>query len=170
MSVQVTIAVGNPSTGSRTRRTAERFVEELLGPEAPEITVIELADYASELFAESERVSSLLQECVEADLLVLASPTYKATYTGLMKAFLDRYHTDGLDGVVTIPVQTGGNMAHSLATTQGFIPLLLELGAVVPGRGLYLPMDFEEEGMQKQIREAADQTRRHLQACAALSR
>jgi FMN reductase len=69
--------------------------------------------------------------------VVFASPTYKATYTGLLKAFLDRYATNGLAGVTAIPLHTGGDLTHAMGPTVSLAPLLAELGAVVPGRGFY---------------------------------
>jgi FMN reductase len=69
---------------------------------------------------------------------VFASPTYKASYTGLLKAFLDRYGSNGLAGVVAVPVMTGGWPGHLLAVEVHLRPVLVELGATVPARGLYV--------------------------------
>ena len=41
-------------------------------------------------------------------MIVAASPTYKATYTGMLKAFFDRYGSNGLAGLVAVPLMTGG--------------------------------------------------------------
>lgn len=73
-----------------------------------------------------------------ADILVVASPTYKATYTGLLKAFLDRLATGSLAGKRAVPVLLGGAPNHQLAVDVHFTPLLLELGATVPARGLFV--------------------------------
>lgn len=138
---KVIIVVGNPSRESRTRRVAEILVDELIGPGRAEVEVIELADYASELFAhDSERVSAAVAAVGSSDLVVFASPTYKAGYTGLLKAFLDRFSGNGLAGVVAIPAHTGATQGHSMAATHVLGPLLSELGALVPGRGFYLAM------------------------------
>jgi FMN reductase len=69
---------------------------------------------------------------------VFASPTYKAAYTGMLKAFLDRYGANGLAGSVAVPVMTGGWAGHLLAVEVHLRPVLIELGAVVPARGLYI--------------------------------
>jgi FMN reductase len=73
-----------------------------------------------------------------ADVLVAASPTYKATYTGLLKAFLDRYGNNGLAGVTAVPLMVGAAPIHALAPELHLRPLLIELGASVPSRGLYV--------------------------------
>ena len=59
-------------------------------------------------------------EVAAADVVVVASPTYKAAYTGMLKAFLDRYGNNGLAGTVAVPVMTGGWAGHSLAVDGGF--------------------------------------------------
>jgi FMN reductase len=73
-----------------------------------------------------------------ADVAVFASPTYKAAYTGMLKAFLDRYGSNGLAGVLAVPVMTGGWAGHMLAVEVHLRPVLVELGATVPARGLYV--------------------------------
>ena len=47
------------------------------------------------------------QQVSSADLLVVAQPTYKATYTGLLKLFLDQLPGDGLRGVTAVPLMLG---------------------------------------------------------------
>jgi FMN reductase len=140
--VKVTVVVGNPKPQSRTRTVAEALVPALLRAGSYDVEVIDLADYATELFDwTSERVKAVTTAVAGSDLVIVATPTYKASYTGLLKAFLDRYGTDGLSGVVAIPVFTGGDLTHSLAPQTTLLPLLAELGAVVPGRGLYFVID-----------------------------
>jgi FMN reductase len=69
---------------------------------------------------------------------VVASPTYKATYTGLLKLFLDHIGTGDLAGVVAVPLMLGGGPGHALAPELLLKPVLVELGATAPTRGLYL--------------------------------
>lgn len=69
---------------------------------------------------------------------MVASPTYKATYTGLLKLFLDRFGAGSLASVTAVPLMLGGDMRHSLAP-EAFLKLVLaELGASSPTRGLFL--------------------------------
>jgi len=134
----VTIVVGNPKPHSRTRKVAETLVEKLLKPSSYELHVIDLAEYSEHVFTwPSDLMDSLNAEVVESDLAVFASPTYKATYTGLLKAFLDRYAANGLRGVTAIPLLTGADQTHAMGPNVNLAPLLVELGAVVPGPGLY---------------------------------
>jgi FMN reductase len=136
--VKVTIVVGNPKAGSRTLQVAEALAERLLAPGRYDLQVIDLAEHTAEIFAwPSEEMATLNARVAESDLVLVASPTYKATYTGLLKAFLDRYPANGLRGVVAVPVMTGADLGHSMGPTVNLAPLLTELGASVPVKGFY---------------------------------
>src|ERR1700755_1925287 len=101
MTVKVSVVVGNPKPQSRTLKVATTLVEHLLAPGSYDLTVIDLAEHEGEIFSwPSEKLAALNAQVAESDLVVFASPTYKATYTGLLKAFLDRYPANGLAGVV----------------------------------------------------------------------
>lgn len=136
--------VGNPRKGSRTSTVAEAVVSRcetalLADGERAERVTVELAELAGSLFdAQAPEVTEALGAVAGAELAVVASPTFKASYTGLLKSFLDRYGDDGLAGVVAVPVMVGNRADHALAPEVGLRPLLVELGASVPTRGLYL--------------------------------
>jgi FMN reductase len=53
-----------------------------------------------------------------------------------LKAFLDRYQTGGLTGVTAVPLMTVADPAHSLSVDFTLRPLLVELGASVPTKGM----------------------------------
>jgi len=165
---QVTIVVGNPKVGSRTREVAEGLARQLIEPGSTEVRMIELAEYSAELFDwESERVKEAVAAVGSSDLVIFASPTFKAGYTGLLKAFLDRFSANGLAGIVAIPVHTGATSGHSMAANHILGPLLTELGALVPGRGLYVSI-AELENADQLTRSAADQYRRNLERASTL--
>ena len=134
---QVAVVVGNPRPGSRTLSAATHVARELTGRE-PDL-VVDLADLGARLLDWSdEEVGRLVADVGDADLVVVASPTYKATYTGLLKLFLDRFAGGtGLTGVA-VPLMLGAGPAHALAPELTLRPLLTELGAVVPVRSLYV--------------------------------
>ncbi|UVI36328.1 NADPH-dependent FMN reductase [Brevibacterium spongiae] len=141
MTTRIAVVVGNPSPGSRTRQVAEDLaarVADITGSEIDE--TIELAEVTGEIFEwKSDRLDTLTERLAAADYAIIASPTYKAAYTGLLKAFLDRYDAGGLHGLTAIPVFTIGSPAHTLAVETTLRPLLVELGASVPTKGLAFP-------------------------------
>jgi len=111
-----------------------------------DIAVVDLADHAGHLFDwTSPEIADLVASLRESDILVATSPTYKATYTGLLKAFLDRLPNNGLAGLAAVPVMVGGSPIHALAPELHLRPLLVELGATVPTRGLFVVEDQLEQ-------------------------
>jgi FMN reductase len=138
------IVVGNPKPRSRTldvARVVARAAADAVGIAEPAVE-IDLADLAGELFDWS---STTVREATEAisrtALAVVASPTYKATYTGLLKSFLDWYSTTGLDGVTVVPVMVGAASTHALAVEVHLRPVLVEIGGSMPTRGLFVTED-----------------------------
>ncbi len=131
------IVVGNPKPKSRTYQAAELVVRRLTGRD-PDVGV-DLVDFGPALLDWSDAgVSDTVATLQKTDLVVFASPTYKATYTGLLKLFLDRIGGGALAGVTAVPLMLGGDWRHSLAPEAFLKPVLAELGASCPTRGLFL--------------------------------
>lgn len=131
------VVVGNPRRQSRTLAAARTLVREITGAE-PDVTVDLAALGAGLLDWTDDGVGDLVREVGEADLVVAASPTYKGTYTGLLKLFLDRFaNGTGLRGLA-VPLLLGAGPGHALAAELTLRPVLTELGATVPGRGLFV--------------------------------
>jgi FMN reductase len=139
--MRIAVVVGNPKPGSRTLRVAQA-VADGLGDRLRhngERLVVDLADVAAELFdPRSQAVADLLASVAASNVLIVASPTFKATYTGLLKSFFDRYGNNALSGTVAVPVMTGAAPMHALAPEVFLRPLLVELGATTPTRGIYV--------------------------------
>jgi FMN reductase len=139
----IAAVTGNPKPQSRTHGVAVAVADAIAAALSPDGAAdrldIDLAEYAPRLFDwEDAELATLNAAVAASDVAVFASPTYKATYTGLLKAFLDRYGNNGLGGVVAVPVMTGGWPGHLLSVEVHLRPVLVELGAVVPARGLYV--------------------------------
>src|SRR5258705_70831 len=160
--MRIAVVTGNPKPASRTHRVALAVAGTLSAalvssarsvPMVPPGTasplpaslgvpaslVVDLAEHASALFAPSDaELTRLAAEVAAADVAIFASPTYKAAYTGMLKAFLDRYAGDSMAGTVAVPVMTGGWPGHLLAVEVHLRPVLVELGATVPARRLFV--------------------------------
>jgi FMN reductase len=143
MSVRTAVVVGNPRPGSRTLAAATTVIRRLTDAE-PDLTV-DLATLGSGLLDWRDAgIAALVDEVGAAELVVVASPTYKATYTGLLKLFLDRFAGGtGLRGVA-VPLMLGAGPAHTLAGELHLRPLLVELGATVPTSALFV-LDSEHD-------------------------
>lgn len=143
----VVVVVGNPATNSRTRTVGIELGRRIADFTGAALTdVFDLAEVADELFHErSEQLSEVVSAVAAAEYVIFATPTYKASYSGVLKAFLDRFKAGDLSGVTAFAVFTLGSPAHTLAVEYTLKPLLSELGASAPTPGLaFLTSDFEQ--------------------------
>lgn len=79
--------------------------------------------------AQQPEVAGALAHASWADVLIVATPIYKAAYSGLLKVFLDLLPQDALRGKTVLPLATGGSIAHLLAVDYALKPVLSALGA-----------------------------------------
>lgn len=74
-------------------------------------------------------------QVAKARVLVVATPVYKAAYSGVLKVFLDLLPQTALKGKTVLPLATGGSPHHMLALDYALRPVLQSLGAkhILPG-------------------------------------
>lgn len=132
------IITGSPSSNSRTARLAALVGTRLskLGIDSSLLDVRSLPpDDLLQARAESPAVAAALARVASASGVVIATPVYKAAYSGLLKTFLDLLPQFGLRDKVALPLATGGTVAHVLAIDYALRPVLSSLDPlhVVPG-------------------------------------
>ncbi|WP_225668179.1 MULTISPECIES: FMN reductase [unclassified Arthrobacter] len=109
----------------------------------PEVQTIELRDWAVEIannfvtgFA-SPRLAETIDAVVNADALVVVSPVFSASYSGLLKSFFDVIEPKALDGMPVLIGGTGGSARHSLMLDHALRPLFSYLRARVIPTAVY---------------------------------
>ncbi|MFE7243100.1 NADPH-dependent FMN reductase [Streptomyces sp. NPDC057580] len=175
--MDIVAVVGNPRPASYTRTAAEVVVRllEREGGDDCSAHVIELAPLGPELVGTEPGAAAreALQRVRRADVLVVASPTYKATYTGLLKLFLDALPGGALSGVDALPVLVMASPAHSMAVDAHLRPVLVELGAHVPTPGLVLleqQVHRIDDLVDDWVTQVAGQLDRHTDAAPSVRR
>lgn len=135
MSISTAVVVGNPKPASRTLAAATRVAVGLTD-QAPDV-VVDLARVGPGLLSwDDDAVTALVDQVGRADVVVTACPTYKATFTGLLKLFLDRFEARPRSAVA-VPLMLGAGPGHALAPEMSLRPVLAELGFHTT-RGLYV--------------------------------
>jgi FMN reductase len=149
----VVTIVANPGGPGRTGAAARGVADRVAGLRAaavaadaaaattdgPDVVEIDLAQEPERLLAWGSLLAGMHRATIAGgSALVVATPTYKASFTGLLKIFLDQIDAGELAGIPTVALMTGGSDAHALAVDVHLAPVLLELGASLPVRGLYL--------------------------------
>ncbi len=129
---------GSPSTASRTVALVEELADRLRSA-GHEVRVVAIRSLPAEALLGADtgdpRVADAVAAVAEADGVVVASPVYKAAYSGVLKTFLDLLPQGALAGKAVLPVLTGGAPTHALALDYALRPVLVALGArrVEPG-------------------------------------
>ncbi|MBO9610250.1 MAG: NADPH-dependent FMN reductase [Paenibacillaceae bacterium] len=130
--MSIVIISGSPSARSRLSGIVEQVKAAIAaeGQEWTEIAVRELppADLLHAAF-DSPAIAEAVGKVEQADAVVIATPIYKASYTGILKAFLDLLPQKGLERKIVLPVAIGGTIAHLLAIDYALKPVLAALGA-----------------------------------------
>ncbi len=172
----IVTVVGNPRAGSRTLTAAVALagaLQQTLAaragagePLAPG-PVFDLAELAPGLLAPWSLSTAAAQAAAavrSARLVVLATPTYKGSYSGILKLLLDVIPAGGLDGVVVQPLTVAGGAEHRTLADAALRPVLAELGASVPVPALLL----QESDLPAVERVAAEHAARHSAVLSAV--
>jgi FMN reductase len=138
-SVTAAGVAGSPSASSRSRALLDAALTALerRGVAASRVDLGRLPADALLGRRADPTVAAALATVVAARILVVSTPIYRATYSGLLKVFFDLLAPEALEGKVAIPIATGGSAAHLLAVDHGLRPLLASLGAVTVATGIY---------------------------------
>lgn len=123
---------GSPSPRSRSRCLLE-LAQVRLEVAASRSDLIAVRDLPAVALLEADAKPAAIRQAAEciarADLVLVATPIYKAAYSGLLKLFLDLLPQDALRGKTVLPLATGGSLAHFLALDYALKPVLAALGA-----------------------------------------
>jgi len=131
MSNRIAVIAGSPSEGSRSAALAGHAAERLAARGIATRTVHVRRLPAEELLQARSGIgtSEALRTIAESAAVVIATPVYKASFSGLLKVFLDLLPIDGLRGKAVLPLATGASPGHMLALDYGLRPVLAALGA-----------------------------------------
>jgi FMN reductase len=117
-----------------------------------------LADRLLTGFASGD-LATAIDHVHRADGLVVVTPVFAASYSGLFKTFFDVLDTDALEGKPVLVAATAGTARHSLVLDHALRPLFSYLHAVVVPTGVFAATDdFGAEAggaLRKRIERAA---------------
>jgi len=123
---------GSPSIPSRSTRLLHHVGDRLakLGHRVAKLHVLDLpAEALLQADFNNADIKLAKVQVAQADAVVVATPVYKAAYSGALKAFLDVLPQDGFTGKLVLPLATGGSQSHMLALDYALRPVLSALGA-----------------------------------------
>lgn len=146
----ISAGLSNPST---TRSVADQISAAVntsvtARGESLDINVVEVKNLAVDLAhamttggISSEALDQAKQQVSDADGIVVVTPVFKASYTGLLKMFFDVLDTEALNAMPTLIAATAGTARHSLVLDHALRPLLTYMRAVVVPTGIFAATD-----------------------------
>jgi FMN reductase len=174
---------GSVTRPSRTTALVQAVLDRIEARSGLETRLIELVDSAPHLFKALTRdklageARALVEAVEQADLLVIGTPVYRASYTGALKHLFDLVSHEALLGKPVILAATGGSHLHGLVTEHQLRPLLSFFGALTVPTAIYATeADFDEyysltsTAVIDRIDRAADEIARLIVSAPASAR
>lgn len=173
---------GSPSRPSRTRGLVEAVISAAARDPRVEASVFDLNDVLPDLGHTLDprnaapSVAALLEAVARADALVVGSPVYKGTYSGLFKHLFDLVDPKALKGKPVVLSATGGSDRHALALDHGLRPLFAFFAADIIPTAIYgTESEFSEyrpqsDALNARIARAAEELSWRLGTVLPLAR
>jgi FMN reductase len=164
--VVVTAGLSQPSStrllaDRLTRAVRTRLVDDGL---TADLTVIELRDLAVDIANNlvtgfpGPVLAEAIDELRQADGLIVVTPIFTASYSGLFKSFFDVLDKDLLAGKPVLIAATGGTPRHSLALEHALRPMFSYLKAIVAPTAVYAAAeDWGGGDLSARITRAGDE-------------
>jgi len=132
---------GSPSSSSRSTAILD-YSRTILERHRLSTEAITIRDFQPEdlLFANfnSPDIQALFTKVAAARAVIVATPVYKAAYSGALKTLLDLLPQNALANKIVLPIATGGTNKHLLSIDYSLNPVLAALGARHILQGVYI--------------------------------
>lgn len=175
--VAVNAGLGAPSSSRMLADAIADHVGDALTARNIAYTVshIDLREYATSIannfvtgYAEPS-LQAALDEVQSADALVVVTPVFNASYSGLFKSFFDLVDTAALERTPVVLGATGGSERHSLVLEHALRPLFTYLKAQPVSTGVFAATadwgtsDNVANQLQSRIARSAEELVEHVQ-------
>jgi FMN reductase len=134
---------GSSSRPSRTRNLVEAITSTAAKRIGATTTIYDLNEIHPSLGSTLDPRSAppdlveLIEAITNADALIVGSPVYKGTYTGLFKHLFDLIEPKALKDKPVVLSATGGSERHALVLDHGLRPLFAFFSADIVATGAY---------------------------------
>lgn len=145
---RVVVVTAGLSTPSSSRLLADRIAAATISRLAErdieaEVTTVELREYARDLMDNlitgfpSVRLDAMLADVAAADGIIVVTPIFSTSYSGLFKTFIDVLDPKALAGTPVLIGANAGTARHSLAIDYAIRPLFAYLHADAVPTGVF---------------------------------
>ncbi|EDL66737.1 NADPH-dependent FMN reductase [Bacillus sp. SG-1] len=112
--------------------------------ETLETELLDLKDYDVEMVKGypleqyNEDTQNVVQKILSADMLVIGTPIYQASISGVLKNLFDHIPQEAFDGKVVGMVATAGSEKHYLVSEYHLKPIIAFLKGTLPARNVFV--------------------------------
>ena len=171
---------GSPRQPSRTEALVTTLADAIAVRTGARRLHIALSEQAAHILSAltADRLSvdgrSIIDAVETADILVVGTPVYRGSFTGILKHLFDLTRFDALKGRISVLAASGGTPLHGLATEHQLRPLLSFFGTHTVPTAIYaLESDFIDHQLtnpliRERINLAADEAARLLSLRSSL--
>jgi FMN reductase len=162
--MRVVAVNGSPSDTSKTHTLAALALERAGGGTLVDVSALDA--HALVLRGEHASVREAVAAIEASEVLILATPVYRATYSGLLKLVLDQLRSEALRDVAVVLIATGGGPTHYLSLDTGLRAVVASLGGWgVPTVVYATGADFDLDGQPLEpvrilVQQAVDEAAR----------
>ncbi len=146
---KATCIIGNPYIPSRVHVVGQYIFKSLInvGVDTSIIDIVDLLNRMDMSNSEKRKNALSLETnlLLGADLILVISPIYRASYPGVVKALFDELPHEALMDKIALPIMVGGTNRHYLAARYTWSVMLQELGAIVPKTVFILDSSIDKE-------------------------
>lgn len=128
---KITIISGSPNISSRLNGLIQ-YMREQLSKKGHSTALIDVIDLPPEdlVYAKfnSPAILAAHELVEEADVIIVASPVYKASFTGVLKSYIDLLPHKAFSGKAILPIFIAGSDSHLLTIDYALKPVLASMG------------------------------------------
>jgi FMN reductase len=138
---KVTIISGSPTEHTRLNGVLQEvlnyFQQGDFNPEVIHVRNLPPEDLIYANFS-SDEIINANKKVEQSKIVVILTPIYKASFSGVLKTYLDLLPQNGLEGKTILPITVGGTFGHLLAIDYSLKPVLSALGATHLLKGVFI--------------------------------
>ena len=153
---------GTVTRPGRLYQAIQAALSGLEGPESPSVETLHLGDYrisfadGRPLSAYDDDTQAVVERVISADMYLISTPVFRASFTGALKNLLDHVPVEGLQGKACGLIGMGATDHHYLSIDAQLRPVLAWFGALVAPGMVYLQSRHFQDGQLADPQAVAD--------------
>ena len=153
---------GTVTRPGRLYQAIQAALSGLEGPDVPSAEILHLGDHRIS-FADGRPISDygddtreVVERVVAADMYLIATPVFRASFTGALKNLLDHIPVEGLQGKACGLIGMGATDHHYLSVDAQLRPVMAWFGAHIAPGMVYLQSRHFQDGQLADTRAISD--------------